>query len=74
MHCDMKSILDLLKDKPEVTPAPIVQPLMPNTTILPTIPEVVDEDTNTELIQILDNLQKERWDEYKNWNNIYCIF
>ena len=74
MHCDMKSILDLLKDKPEITPDPVVQPLIPSITILPTIPEVVDEATNTELIQILGNLKKERWDEYKNWNNIYCIF
>ena len=54
----MKSILDLLKDKPEITPDPVVQPLIPSITILPTIPEVVDEDTNTELIHILDNLKK----------------
>ena len=67
----MKSILDLLKDKPEITPDPVVQPLIPSTTILPTIPEVADEDTNTELIQILDNLKKERWDEYDSWTQIY---
>ena len=55
----MESILDLLNDKPEQKPEPIVESL------------TLD---NTELIKILDNLKKDRWDEYSSWTQIYFRF
>ena len=55
----METILDLLIDKPEIIPEPIVESL------------TLDHN---ELIKILDNLNKDRWDNYSTWTDIYCIF
>ena len=36
--------------------------------------DVVEDDSNAELIKILDNLKTARWDRWLDWFNIFCIF